>query len=87
MLVLLVGCKKDNPGTWPVEKVTQKVIESLQLSELELNKSEKGFEGTGKRSDGESFSVQITQDPSSSMISWDAKGDRGTNEIGNFRLY
>jgi hypothetical protein len=84
-LFLITGCKQ-NPGNWPVEKVTPVVAESLKLSDLVLTKTSSGMEGKGKTADGETFTVIVKQDPAQSKISWDAKGDRGSFEEGSFSL-
>jgi hypothetical protein len=81
----LAGCG-DNPGKWPVEKVSQKVAESLELSEVSLSATERGLEGSGLRADGETVSLVVTQHPDLGEIRWDAKGDRGFVEEGYFQL-
>lgn len=81
----LVGCK-ENPGTWPQDKVSAKISESLELVEVTLTPATGGFEGSGKREDGETVTFTITQDPAASKMSWDAKGDRGFIEDGFYEL-
>lgn len=81
----LSGCT-DNPGTWSEQKVASQIEESLELVESSLTKVDGGFEGTGKRSDGETLTFTIQQDPDASRMSWDAKGDRGFVEDGFYEL-
>ncbi|HAC91335.1 MAG TPA: hypothetical protein DCF63_12015 [Planctomycetaceae bacterium] len=86
LLVSLTGCRKDNPGKWPAERVTAKVAESLQLSEFSLSPATNGLEGSGKRADGETLKVVVTLHPDTSEIRWNAKGDRGFEEEGSYQL-
>jgi len=87
MTVCLSGCG-DNPGSWPQEKVEAKVVEGLSLSEIALSPSAEAgvFTGTGKNAEGETFTLKVTQNADTKKISWDAKGDRGTMEVGSFSL-
>ena len=82
------GCNPaENPGTWGVEKVSAKIQESLELTDVELTANpEGGFTGTGSRTDGETVTFTITQDPTASRMSWDAEGDRGFVEDGYYEL-
>lgn len=86
LIVSLSGCRKDNPGNWPAERVSAKVSESLQLSEFSLSLTANGLEGNGKRADGETLTVVVTQHPDTNEIRWTAKGDRGSVEEGSFQL-
>jgi hypothetical protein len=82
----LTGCQ-DNPGTWQEPKVKVKVMENLELTEATLTPLlEGGFEGSGKRADGETVTFTITQDADAHRMSWDAKGDRGFVEDGFYEL-
>lgn len=84
--LFFVGCNGENPGTWPQDKVSEKISKSLELSGLTLQpRAEGGFTGTGKR-DEETITVIVTQNPAESRIDWDAKGDRGFVETGFFEL-
>jgi hypothetical protein len=86
ILLLCLGCSRENPGTWPQEKVSEKISQSLELSGLNLQpRAEGGFTGTGKREE-ETITVIVTQNPAESRIDWDAKGDRGFVETGFFEL-
>ncbi len=59
--VLCSGCSQDNPGTWPRDKVSAKVMESLQMTEVTLSPDPAGgFSGTGKRADGEMLTLTVT---------------------------
>ena len=85
--LLCSGCSQDNPGTWPRDRVSAKVMESLQMTEVTLSPDPAGgFSGTGKRADGETLTLTVTQDAATHRISWDAKGDRGFVEDGYFEL-
>jgi hypothetical protein len=84
-IACLSGCK-DNPGKWAPDKVTTKVAESLEVTDLTLNSTANGLEGTGKRSDGETITVVVKQDSAGGTIAWDAKGDRGFVETGSYSL-
>lgn len=82
---LSAGCKQ-NVGTWPPDKVAPIVAKSLEISDLSLVKTDAGMEGTGKRADGETMTVKVTQDSANNKFSWEAKGDRGTFEAGSYAL-
>jgi hypothetical protein len=84
-VALISGCR-DNPGKWPPEKVSTKIAESLELSDVSLSAVDGKLQGSGVRSDGETVSVTVTQHPESGEIRWDAKGDRGFVEEGYFQL-
>jgi hypothetical protein len=84
-LLGLCGCK-ENPGKWAPAKVSTEVGARLEITGLVLTPSTKGLEGSGKRSDGETITVIVTQDANLGEIRWDAKGDRGFVEEGNFSL-
>jgi hypothetical protein len=84
-LAAIAGCR-DNPGKWPLEKVSAKIAESLELSDISLSSSEGKLQGTGIRPDGEKVKVIVTQLPESYQIQWDAQGDRGFMEEGYFQL-
>lgn len=85
-LFCLNGCR-ENPGKWPQDKVQSKIMESLELVEATLTPNPAGgFQGSGKRDDGETVSFTITQDPAASRMQWDAKGDRGFIEDGFYEL-
>lgn len=84
-LTAIAGCK-DNPGKWPLEKVSEKIAQSLELSDISLSSSEGKLQGTGIRPDGEKVKVIVTQHPESYQIQWDAQGDRGFMEEGYFQL-
>ncbi len=81
----LTGCA-ENPGTWSQDKVSAKISESLELTEVSLTKTGDGYDGTGKRADGETLKFVITQDAEAHRMSWDAKGDRGFFEDGFYEL-
>ncbi|MBX3420509.1 MAG: hypothetical protein KF752_03025 [Pirellulaceae bacterium] len=85
-ILAMSGCRQDNPGSWPVERVTAKVAESLGLSDLNLQNTERGLEGTGKRADGELLKLTVTQHPDEHAIRWEATGDRGFVEEGSYQL-
>ena len=82
---LTTGCKQ-NVGTWPPDKVAPIVAKSLEISDLSLVKTDAGMEGTGKRADGETMTVKVTQDSANNKFSWEAKGDRGFFEAGSYAL-
>ncbi len=83
---LLAGCA-ENPGSWGADKVQQQIGKSLELTDVTLNpREEGGFEGSGKRGDGETVSFTITQDPDAHRMSWSAEGDRGLFEDGFYEL-
>lgn len=82
---LTTGCKQ-NVGTWPPDKVAPIVVKSLEISDLSLVKTETGLGGTGKRADGETVTVKVTQDSANNKFSWEAKGDRGFFEAGSYEL-
>ena len=87
----LAGCA-DNPGTWPKEKLAEHVKDSLiregmEMTEVTLTEKEGGgFEGTGQVADGETLKLVVTQDAAARRITWDAKGDRGSNLDGSYEL-
>lgn len=84
--LIATGCR-DNPGKWPAEKVEGQIMRSLELVEIiQSDKNPDGFTINGKRSDGETLTITITQDPENSRMSWDAKGDRGFVEQGYHEL-
>lgn len=83
---VLVGCKKDNPGLWPVEKIEAKLVERFELTEISLTPTEGGFTGEGKTSEGETLKLEIKQFPDDSKFTWDAQGDRGLFEDGFYEL-
>ncbi|NND96003.1 MAG: hypothetical protein HKN47_01590, partial [Pirellulaceae bacterium] len=63
LLVVSLGCRGDNPGTWTNDKVSAKMMESLNLTEITLSPDPSGgFSGTGKRADGETITVTVNQD-------------------------
>lgn len=93
--ILLAGCgPADNPGTWNQEKVADYVqdclarevtADGLQVENVTLSpKAGGGFEGTAKASDGQSFKLDITQDPAAQELKWVATGDRGSNFDGSY---
>jgi hypothetical protein len=87
LAILLAGCAADNPGTWSQDKLEAKVMESLELTEIALvPKPEGGYDGTGKRADGETLTFTLTQDATAHRFSWNAKGDRGFVEEGYYEL-
>lgn len=85
-VLLFVGCA-ENPGTWPRDKVSSQVKESLELETIELEARDDGggFRGQGMR-DGETIRFTVEQDAASRRIEWDAKGDRGFEETGYYEL-
>lgn len=84
--LLLVGCG-DNPGNWPEERVKAKIQEKLELVEVSISeRQEGGFEGSGKRADGETVEFEISQNPDEHQMSWEATGDRGFVEEGFYEL-
>ena len=84
---LFTGCQKDNPGLWQVDRVSAKIVERFELTDISLNpKDGGGFEGTGKTAAGETFTFDITQEPDNSKMSWNATSDRGTIEDGFYEL-
>ena len=62
------------------------MAESLELTNVTLSPTERGLEGSGVRSDGETLTLLVTQHPEQSEIRWDARGDRGFVEEGRFQL-
>ncbi len=90
-LLCLGGCQ-DNPGTWPVEKVTEQVEQSLagqevRLVEISLSATASGsFEGVGKAEDGETFQLSVTQDAAAQRLTWKANGDRGSILDGYYEI-
>ncbi|GAB5403365.1 MAG: hypothetical protein Aurels2KO_15960 [Aureliella sp.] len=85
LCLVLTGCR-ENAGTWGEEKVKDKIIEKLELTDATLEPAESGFTGSGKREDGETVSFTIEQDPETGRMSWDAQGDRGFFEDGYYEL-
>ena len=82
----LIGCA-DNPGTWGKDKVAAKIAEELELTDVNITPMEGGgFEGTGKRADGETMKFKITQDPEAHKMSWTSEGDRGSYLDGSYAL-
>ncbi len=79
-LLAFAGCDAANPGKWPKETVEAKLTNSLTLTEISLSPKEGGFSGTGVASDGETFKLEITQDPVAKKMVCEATGDRGTLE-------
>jgi hypothetical protein len=90
-VLVVAGCK-DNPGSWPKEKLAEHVKDSLiregmEMSEVTLTEKEGGgFEGIGKVADGETLKLIVTQDPAAHRIEWDAQGDRGSFLDGSYEL-
>lgn len=82
---MISGCR-ENAGTWGEDKVKAKIVEKLELTGAQLTPSDNGFTGEGPRTDGETVTFTITQDPESGRMSWDAKGDRGFFEDGFYEL-
>ena len=87
-LVSISGCEGDNPGKWPAEKVQAQVIESANLTELNLAPSDQPgvLTGSGKDEGGETFQITVTQDAAAKEFKWEAKGDRGTTADGSYGL-
>ena len=91
VLLAAAGCG-DNPGTWPKEKLSEHVKQSLidqgiDVTEVSLTESESGgYEGTGKVAGGETLKLSVTQDPAAHRITWDAEGDRGSILDGSYEL-
>lgn len=87
LLVLLftTGCK-ENPAHWPAEKVAEIVAKKLEVSDLTLQPTDSGFEGSGLRSDGETVNVVVTLHPDDFEFRWDGKGDRGFIYEGSYGL-
>ncbi len=88
LVIYTVGCEeKKHPGNWAAAEVQAKVKQSLNLSELTVTPDPAGgFQGTGKNAEGETFTIKITQDVAAKKLSWDSKGDRGSNEVGHFEF-
>jgi hypothetical protein len=53
---------------------------------IDQSASADGFSGTGKASDGETFSFSIKQDAAAKKLQYTATGDRGTIEEGFFEV-
>ncbi len=89
--LLVSGCA-DNPGTWPQDKLSAHVKESLvkdglEVTEVKLSPKEGGgYERTGSVEGGETLQLVVTQDAAARRISWDAKGDRGSFFSGSYEL-
>lgn len=82
----VVGCGVDNPGNWPAEKVSAYLADHFEITDVVLTPTADGFSGTGKRADGETLNISVTMVPEKSEFRWDAKGDRGFVEEGDFAL-
>ncbi len=86
-----VGCG-DNPGTWPKEKLSEHVKQSLvaegvDVTEVSLTQKESGvYDGVGKVAGGETLKLNVYQDPGLHRITWDAEGDRGSILSGSYEL-
>tara|TARA_R110002095_G_scaffold213050_1_gene203099 strand:+ start:382 stop:684 length:303 start_codon:yes stop_codon:yes gene_type:complete len=81
----LMGCA-ENPGTWGDEKVSAKVKESLNLTDVTLTaQTGGGFTGKGMLGE-ESITFTIQQDPAAHRMSWEAVGDRGFVEEGYYEV-
>ncbi len=71
-----------NPGTWNQQQVEEKLKSSLSLAEIQLTpRTEGGYSGKGKTYEGESYKLQITQDPTRKRLEWKFESDRG--DIGD----
>lgn len=55
-----------------MEKVSEQMKKSLNLSEIDLKPVAGGFEGTGKNADGESYTITVKLDPSNSRFAYHA---------------
>ncbi|MEM7474409.1 MAG: hypothetical protein AAF483_05395 [Planctomycetota bacterium] len=85
IIFAMSGCNLrpvDNPGEWAVERVTTKMEERCEATEVELTKTAEGFEGTGKRADGETLKIEVTQDAEAQRLDWKVTGDRGFFDEG-----
>ncbi len=85
VVACLVGCK-ENPGTWPTDRVAAKVSENLNVTGLTLMKTDKGLEGSGKTPEGETIKVIVSLEPGSSGFRWKAEGDHGSVIDGSYYL-
>lgn len=85
--ICLSGCA-DNVGKWPLEQVEAKVLESLNLAEISLQAADEPgvFRGVGAAGSGETFELTVWQDEAGNELRWEARGDRGTTEVGSYGL-
>ncbi len=90
-ILSMAGCG-DNPGRWPMEKLSEHVKQSLvdqgvEVTEVNLTEKAPGvFEGTGQVAGGETLKLLVTQDPAAHRLTWDAEGDRGSFLDGSYEL-
>lgn len=84
--VFLVGCAKDNPGKWPIEKIEADLKDHFELVDISSTPVDGGYTSTGKTAEGESFTIEVQQFPDQSKYTWDASSDRGTLDEGYYEL-
>ncbi|MEY2725818.1 MAG: hypothetical protein RLZZ458_1685 [Planctomycetota bacterium] len=83
MCILQCGCgQSDHPGNWSQEKVAAKLTEKMQLKSISLTPVTGGYSGTASSPDGETWKLQVTQDPAKRRLDYTAEGDRGSSEEG-----
>ncbi len=78
---LFVGCNASHPGVWNQKEIEAFMLktENPKMQEVQLTANPDGtYTGTGKAADGESFKLTIRQNAEAKQLSWEAKGDRGT---------
>ena len=82
-LLLAAGCRNAaRPGDWDEATVEEKLKASMQLESIDLSPVDGGFEGTGTYPDGETTAITVTQ--SGKRLDYTGRGDRGSNQDGEF---
>jgi hypothetical protein len=83
--LIAVGCREaSHPGNWNADRVSNYLSERLEASEMKLEPTGKGFQGTAKRADGETLTIDVSQFPARQEFNWTVNGDRGFVEEGFF---
>jgi hypothetical protein len=83
MILFVIGCKPAaNPGTWDHTRVEEHLKKKHNLVDISLVQGpEGGFNGSGKTSEGETYTFKVKQDADQKKLSWDFNSDRG--DVGN----
>ena len=87
LLLNLVGCDGNNPGRYDEEQIADLLQRQIPVATVDLQRQgDGGFTGTGAAAGGETFRIEVFQDPQAKTLKFNAVGDRGTNVDGGAEL-
>jgi hypothetical protein len=83
VMVAVAGCSDKNPGAMNQEEVEAFMKKRLKLTEISLvEKPDGGYAGTGKRSNGSKYSLEVRLDKDDKRIEWTTTDENGTVSAG-----